>query len=63
MNWVVAREDLDPSLVADVVNILGGTGVSLEAAHEMAAQIDLSALSDAPIPLHPGTEAALGATR
>ncbi|MEQ9569071.1 MAG: TAXI family TRAP transporter solute-binding subunit, partial [Longimicrobiales bacterium] len=39
MNWIVARDDLDPALVADVVNILGGTGVSLVQAHEMAAQI------------------------
>jgi TRAP-type uncharacterized transport system substrate-binding protein len=63
MNWIVAREDLDPEVVGEIVNILGGSGVSLLQAHDMAAQIDLSALADAPIPLHPRTEADRGVNR
>ncbi|UCC26677.1 MAG: TAXI family TRAP transporter solute-binding subunit [Gemmatimonadales bacterium] len=57
MNWLVARDDLPGEIVALVLNILGGEGVSLERVHEMARQIDLSALERAPAPLHPASEA------
>lgn len=60
MNWLVARESLDPDVVGILLNILGPDRVSLEQVHEMAKQIDLGALADAPIPLHPATEAFLG---
>jgi TRAP transporter TAXI family solute receptor len=57
MNWLVARDDLPGDIVTNVLNILGGEGVSLERVHEMARQIDLSALGRAPAPLHPTSEA------
>lgn len=59
MNWVVARDDLDPEVARLLMNILGPDRVSLEQVHEMAKQIDLGTLADAPIPLHPATEAFL----
>ncbi len=60
MNWVVSRDDLDDAVAAEVVNILGGRGVSLLQGHDMASQIELSALADAPIPLHRRTEVVRG---
>lgn len=59
MNWIVATEDLEDEVVVALLNILGPDRVSLEQVHEMARQIDLARLSDAPIPLHPATEAYL----
>lgn len=56
MNWMVALESLDPAVATALMNILGGERVSLRQVHEMAGQIDVSSLADAPIPLHPGTE-------
>lgn len=60
MNWLVAKADLDAEVVDILLNILGPGRVSLEQVHEMAKQIDLGTLADAPIPLHPATEAFLG---
>ena len=57
MNWLVARADLDEDVVRSVLNILGPERVSLERVHEMARQIDLATLADAPIPLHAATQA------
>ena len=57
MNWLVARDDLPGEIATLVLNILGGEGVSLERVHEMARQIDLSALERAPAPLHLASEA------
>lgn len=57
MNWLVADESLDPGVVDAVLNILANDRVSLERVHDMARQIDLARLEDAPIPLHPATEA------
>jgi len=59
MNWILARADLDAEVVDVLLNILGPGRVSLEQVHDMAKQIDLAALADAPIPLHPATEAYL----
>jgi TRAP transporter TAXI family solute receptor len=56
MNWVVADQTLDDEVVTGLLNILDRDRVSLEQVHEMAEQIDLDRLSDAPIPLHPATE-------
>jgi len=56
MNWVVADVTLDDEVVIGLLNILDRDRVSLEQVHEMAAQIDLERLADAPIPLHPATE-------
>jgi TRAP transporter TAXI family solute receptor len=57
MNWLVARADLDDDVVRSVLNILGPGRVSLEQVHDMAKQIDLARLVDAPIPLHAVTQA------
>jgi TRAP transporter TAXI family solute receptor len=56
MNWIVADETLDDDVVVALLNILDTDRVSLEQVHEMAQQIDLGRLADAPIPLHPATE-------
>ena len=57
MNWIVAKEDLDVSVVMKLLDVLQDERASLEQVHEMAGQIDLNSLHEAPIPLHPGTEA------
>jgi hypothetical protein len=57
MNWIAARADLPDDVADDLLNILGPERVSLEQSHEMARQIDMAALTDAPIPLHRVTEA------
>ncbi len=59
MNWIVARKQLDPDVVDALLNILGPGRVSLEQVHDMAKQIDLARLADAPIPLHAETQAFL----
>lgn len=56
MNWLVATADLDDDVVRAVLNILGPGRVSLEQVHDMAKQIDLARLADAPIPLHAVTQ-------
>ena len=61
MNWIVSREDLDGEVVARLLDILRDQKESLERVHEMAGQIDLGMLRNAPIPLHPATEAWLAA--
>jgi len=57
MNWIVAKESLDPSVVTILLDVLRDRRTSLAQVHEMANQIDLRALAEAPIPLHPATEA------
>lgn len=57
MNWLVADKNLDSDVVDALMNILGPDRVSLEQVHDMAKQIDLESLRDAPIPLHPATSA------
>lgn len=57
MNWVVAREGLDPEVAEALLRIMGPGRAALEQVHDMARQIDLAALADAPIPLHPATVA------
>jgi hypothetical protein len=56
MNWLVARDDLDADVVENLLNILDNDRVSLERVHDMAKQIDLARLADAPIPLHAAVE-------
>lgn len=56
MNWIVATEGLDADVVTGLLDILRDRKESLEQVHEMAKQIDLGALANAPIPLHPATE-------
>lgn len=60
MNWIVGDEGLDDGVVDILLNILGPGRVSLEQVHDMARQIDLATLVDAPIPLHLATQAFLG---
>ncbi len=56
MNWIVASETLDDQVVRGLLDVLQSRKSDLEQVHEMAEQIDLSALGNAPIPLHPATE-------
>lgn len=57
MNWIVSRGELDDEVVIRLLDILRDQKELLEQVHEMAGQIDLGALRDAPIPLHAATEA------
>lgn len=59
MNWLAAREGLDPEVVEALLRITGPERGALEQVHEMARQIDMATLADAPIPLHPATLAFL----
>lgn len=57
MNWIVAREDLDPGVVRRLLDILRNDREALAQVHEMAGQIRVEDLANAPIPLHPGAHA------
>jgi len=57
MNWIVSREELDAEVVIRLLDILRDKKELLGQVHEMAGQIDLGALGDAPIRLHQATEA------
>ncbi len=57
MNWIVAVESLDGEVVTTLLDILKNQKAALEQVHEMATQIDLTNLNQAPIPLHPAVEA------
>jgi TRAP transporter TAXI family solute receptor len=57
MNWIVSREDLEDGVVTLLLDVLRDERSSLEQVHEMAGQIDLANLSNAPISLHRATEA------
>ena len=46
---------LDPEVVRSLLNVLGPGRVSLEQVHEMAAQIEIGDLHNAPVPLHEET--------
>jgi TRAP transporter TAXI family solute receptor len=59
MNWIVARRQLHDDVVNALLNILGPGRAALEQVHDMAKQIDLARLADAPIPLHAATQAFL----
>lgn len=56
MNWVVARADLDPRVVRGMLDVLQDHRKELVATTDIARQIDLGRLSDAPIPVHPAAE-------
>ncbi len=60
MNWVVARDDLDGEVVHALLSILRDDRRALEQVHEMAGQIDVARLAEAPIPLHQGAASWLG---
>lgn len=55
MNWIVAREDLEAAVVRYLLDIFRDRRQSLVRVHDIARQIELDALRDAPIPLHPET--------
>ena len=57
MNWMVGLESLDPEAVTALLDILDKQRAALERVNNIARQIDLATLSDAPIPLHSATEA------
>lgn len=57
MNWIVAREDLDSEVVRLLLEILRNDREALTQVHEMAGQIRVEDLADAPISLHPDAEA------
>jgi TRAP transporter TAXI family solute receptor len=57
MNWMVGRDDLDPTVVQSLLDILNDEMATLRQSVEIAAQIDLANLATAPIPLHDAAEA------
>ena len=60
MNWIVSREELDRDVVMRLLDILRDDRAALGQVHEMAGQIDLATLAEAPIPLHQGVVDWLG---
>ena len=52
LNWLVATTDLDASVVRLLLDVLRDDRESLTRVNAMVAQIDLSTLREAPIPLH-----------
>jgi len=57
MNWVIARESLPADVVETLLAVFTDGREDLIRVHEMARQIDLGKLRQAPIPLHPAAEA------
>jgi TRAP transporter TAXI family solute receptor len=52
MNWLVASDSLDSTVVSRLLDVLRDDREDLIRVNAMAAQIDLSLLRQAPIPLH-----------
>lgn len=63
MNWMVGLESLDDGSVTALLDALRDRRDALVRVNEIARQIDLGALADAPIPLHPAAERWLQANR
>ncbi len=63
MNWMVGLESLDPTSVMNLLDVLHEHRESLLRVNKIAAQIDLSSMEDAPIPLHPAAKNWLEANR
>lgn len=57
MNWLVARDDLDGAVVRHVLDLLSTDRDALRRSVDIAGQIDLERLRNAPIPLHAAAEA------
>jgi hypothetical protein len=57
MNWIVARDDLDPVVVTSVLDVLSEEIDGLRQAVDIAGQIRLTNLYAAPIPLHAAARA------
>ena len=62
MNWIVATEQLDSDVVETLLEVLRDDRRALGQVHEMAGQIDLAALAESPVPLHPQAERWLAGT-
>ncbi|MGI9625929.1 MAG: TAXI family TRAP transporter solute-binding subunit [Longimicrobiales bacterium] len=56
-NWVIAMESLDPGVVETLLTVVVDGRERLEQVHDMAKQMDMGLLGDAPIPLHESTAA------
>ena len=57
MNWIVARDDLDASVVRLVLDLIKNHRSDLEQVHDIARQIDLEVLLQSPpVPYHTETE-------
>jgi uncharacterized protein len=52
LNWIVADASLDSAVVTDLLRILDQDRAALARVAEIANQIDLGRLAEAPIPLH-----------
>ncbi|MEJ2186228.1 MAG: TAXI family TRAP transporter solute-binding subunit, partial [Gemmatimonadota bacterium] len=57
MNWLVADSTLAGDVVREVLDVLSHDRSALRQVAEIAGQIRLDALADAPIPLHPAARA------
>lgn len=57
LNWVIARESLEDEVVRAVLDVLREDRDRLVEVNEIVRQIDLEALRNAPIPLHPAAAA------
>ncbi len=57
MNWLVADSTLDGTVVREVLDVLDQDRSALRQVADIAGQIRLDALADAPIPLHPAARA------
>jgi len=56
-NWIIAMDTLDPAVVEVLLKVVVDGRERLERVHDMARQMDMTLLGDAPIPLHSTTEA------
>jgi TRAP transporter TAXI family solute receptor len=56
MNWMVALDELDDGPVTALLDALRDQREALVRVNEIARQIDLGALADPPVPLHPAAQ-------
>jgi uncharacterized protein len=63
LNWVIARDDLDPAVARAVLDVLNTHREALRQTVSIAGQINLANLFAAPIPLHPAARAWRDAAR
>ena len=63
MNWMVGLESLDDGSVTSLLDLIRDNPEALVRVNKIARQIDLAALAEAPIPLHPATQRWLNANR